>query len=1299
MTCTKCGKELLSGGKFCPHCGAPAPEVHKDPLLNQTLGAYRVLKPLAAGAMGQVYVGEQTNLGRAVCIKTLKPELLGDQNAVARFEREARAVSALKHPNIAQVIDFGRSGPNLYLVMELVEGGSLRSFIERHAPVDLERASSLMVQILSALQEAHHAGIVHRDLKPENVLIAPLRDGSELAKVVDFGIAKLVNEQQGGKNLTGTGLVCGTPGYMAPEQISGEVLDARCDVYAAGAIFFELITGKKPFTGETLSELIRAHLLIEPPAPSAIAKLPLPKELDELVIASLAKDREQRIDSALELKRRIEQLRPGARATTTGRQAALKLVTCPSCQAQNPGTQKFCGQCGGALAGASDGDAALKQVLPPALATHASALAGALGAERRQATIIFGDISGFTAMSERQSPEKVREIMNRCFDGMVEAVARYDGSVDKFIGDAIMVVFGAPNAHEDDPERAVRCALEMQAYLTEVNKTIASPLKMRIGINSGAVVAGGVGGQRRMDYTVMGDTVNLAQRLEAAAAPGKILVSASVKRLTDRAVRYRDLPPINVKGKVEPIAIYEVEGLWQQDKKEHEVFVGRRAELGKIEQLLKQLKVGKPGGMVFLGEPGMGKSALLEEAARLCAAAGIRTSVARARKMFAPGELELLRDTVFGVCGRQPQNDAEADALLDELSNLKVNAQDILRLKHLFGSGTLQRGYDREEMRRLALSALTNALLQVARTQKGLCIVLDDAHLGDASSLQYFDEVTRLAQGTPFGIIAMARGGQAERVLKRVPRIELTPMPASDLLAVVRQQLGGSSVPDELGRIIEERAEGNPFIAGEIVRTLMETGALELRGGAWQLSRSSGPLEVPDSIAQLVSARFDLLNPNTRAFLRCAAIHGRIFPVELVAQALEDAQVDVAAAVAEARNKSLLVDVVQPQGCLQFRQEFVHQLIAKSVNETDRKHLHGRLADALELGLPSGDSHPAEAMARHSLAAGRTRKAATYFSLSAERLASKSALPAAIEAYQKAITLTQAEATRMSGSPADAWKQVLQLASKAAPLQGIIATGDAWALLDDVLKKAPANLDPKARALALHQRGLLELRLGRAPEAAQSIAEAQRLYGPDAGAELTAALEIDLASAKETLGDQAGATHLLLEALKRLAGKKLIDKDLMWKALNQLGRIHLKVGELSKAMEFFQTARAQAQRALAVVGEVRALTNLAAAMGANGHTAEAESTFQQALELARRECDAIDIARINFNLGRLAAAAGRLPEAKARLDEAVKVAHEVGWREGLASATQALEALAARLPKAVPAAGGTDVGTVTLKKV
>ncbi len=1282
MTCPKCGKPLLSGGKFCPYCGALVPQASSDPLINQTLGAYRVIKALAAGAMGQVYIGEQTNLGRQVCIKTLKPELLGDQNAVARFEREAKAVSALKHPNIAQVIDFGRAGPHLYLVMELIEGGSLRSLLEKHAPVDLERASSLMMQILSALQEAHHLGIVHRDLKPENVLIAQLRDGSEIAKVVDFGIAKLVSDQhQEGKNLTGTGLVCGTPGYMAPEQISGEVLDPRCDVYAAGVIFFELLTGKKPFTGDTLTDLIRAHLVMDPPAPSSVSKLPLPKDADELVLAALAKERDGRIESALEMKRRIELLRPRARVTS-GNQPALKVVTCPRCQAQQPVGQKFCGQCGGQLPAYDATDAALKQVLPPQLATHVQQLTSSLGAERRQATIIFGDISGFTAMSERQSPEKVREIMNRCFDGMVEAVARYDGSVDKFIGDAIMVVFGAPNAHEDDPERAVRCAMEMQAYLTEVNKTLASPLKMRIGINSGAVVAGGVGGQRRMDYTVMGDTVNLAQRLEAAAAPGKILVSAAVKRLTDRVVRYRDLPPINVKGKTEPIAIYEVEGLWKSERPAADVFIGRRNELGRIDQLLKQLKGGKPGGVVFLGEPGMGKSALIEETVRLCAAGGIRTTVARAKKMIAPGELELLRDALFGVCGKLPSSDAEADKLLDELVGLGVHHQDIARLKHVFGSNPMPRGYDREETRRLALSAATNALLAVARSKHGLCVLLDDAHLADASSLQYFDEITRLAKGTPFGLVAMARGGHADRVLKRVPRLELSPMPAAELLQIVRQQLGGNAVPERLTQVIEERAEGNPFVAIEIVRTLIDTSALQLRGGAWTMSGSSDAVQLPDSIAQMVAARIDALQPNTKAFLRCAALHGRVFPVELIAQALEDAGVDVAQAVAEARNKAFLVDVVAPPGCLQFRQEFVHQLLLKNVGEADKKHLHGRLADALELGLPSGDSHPAEAMARHSLAAGRTRKAATYFSLSAEHLASRSALPAAIEAYQKAITLTQAEAQKLSGNPADAWKQVVTLATKAAPLQGIIATSDAWGLLDDVLKRAPASLDPKARANALHQRGLLELRLGRAPDAVQSISEAQRLYGPDLPTEQQASLYVDLASAKEAMGDNAGATHLLLDALKAVAGRRLTDKDLMWKALNQLGRIQLKVGDPSKAMEFFQTARAQAQKALAVVGEVRALTNLAAAVGAQGHVSDSEKLFTEALELARKECDAIDIARISFNLGRLAAAGGRIDEARRRLDEAVRVANDVGWREGLASATQALEALGARTPQA-----------------
>jgi tetratricopeptide (TPR) repeat protein len=404
-----------------------------------------------------------------------------------------------------------------------------------------------------------------------------------------------------------------------------------------------------------------------------------------------------------------------------------------------------------------------------------------------------------------------------------------------------------------------------------------------------------------------------------------------------------------------------------------------------------------------------------------------------------------------------------------------------------------------------------------------------------------------------------------------------------------------------------------------------------------------------------------------------------VFPVDLVTHAMEGSPVEAQKALTECVNRGFVQHVEQPSGCVQFKQELVLQAVLKVIGDADLKHIHGRLAESLEQGLSSGDAHPAEALARHFLGAGRARKAATYYSASAERLASKSAFLAAIEAYQKAITLTRDEIARTPGNPEAAWGQVLTLACKLAPIQGVIAPADALVLLEDVLKKCPSSIDAKARAEALRARGLLELKLSRPADAEASLTEAMSLVAATTTLETRAAIEAELAGAREARGDNAGATHLLLEALKRIAGgSRITDRDLLWKVLNQLGRVHLRIGEASKAKEFFENARAQAQKARSTPGEVKALTNLGGALATSGDAAGAQKTFGAALELANGLGDRIDVARIEYNLGRLALAQGRKSEAEQRLNSALLLANMVAWREGVAAATAALESMKAQ---------------------
>jgi serine/threonine protein kinase len=261
-----------------------------DSLIGQQLGQYEILSRIGAGGMATVYRARQKSVDRDVAIKVIRSDLMEEADFAERFQREARTIASLSHLHILKVFDYGQEHGLVYLVMELLEGGSLSRYVRSGGPLSMYKASKMLDQIASALDYAHQRGIIHRDLKPDNVLL----DKAENAFLTDFGIAKLINETT---NLTRTGMVMGTPAYMAPELWSGQSADTRADIYALGVIMFEMLTAKSPFLGDTPFRSMHMHIY-EPP-PSVLSINPsLPSGLDTVLGIALAKDREARYSSA-----------------------------------------------------------------------------------------------------------------------------------------------------------------------------------------------------------------------------------------------------------------------------------------------------------------------------------------------------------------------------------------------------------------------------------------------------------------------------------------------------------------------------------------------------------------------------------------------------------------------------------------------------------------------------------------------------------------------------------------------------------------------------------------------------------------------------------------------------------------------------------------------------------------------------------------------------------------------------------------------------------------------------------------
>ena len=320
-TCPRCARILPAGPAKanCDYCGTPLDATPtrnpalgfgftarpaRDPLVNKVIaGRFKIEELIGQGGMGKVYRARHLALDRIVCLKMLKTALLEDPTLVGRFEREAKAASRLNHPNGIQVLDFGRNDADgsLYIVMEYVQGKDLRIVLRDEWPLPEERLCNIMAQALDALTEAHAHNVIHRDLKPENIMVEERRDHSDFVKVLDFGIAKILDSDAPG--LTRNDVVCGTPQYMAPEQATGSTLDARCDLYAIGVILYQMTTGHLPFDGQNSMEVLTRHVNEVPVPPrKRQPDAPISEAMEALILRALEKDPAYRPQSAQEFR-------------------------------------------------------------------------------------------------------------------------------------------------------------------------------------------------------------------------------------------------------------------------------------------------------------------------------------------------------------------------------------------------------------------------------------------------------------------------------------------------------------------------------------------------------------------------------------------------------------------------------------------------------------------------------------------------------------------------------------------------------------------------------------------------------------------------------------------------------------------------------------------------------------------------------------------------------------------------------------------------------------------------------------
>ncbi len=546
--------------------------------------------------------------------------------------------------------------------------------------------------------------------------------------------------------------------------------------------------------------------------------------------------------------------------------------------------------------------------------------APAFEGERKLVTVMFADISGFTALAETMDPEAVRELTNACFDHLVPIVEKYEGTVDKFIGDEIMALFGAPVAHENDPERALRAALEMMESLAAFNSARGTDLGLHVGINTGLVIAGGIGSEGRQQYSVMGDTVNLAARLEDVSERGEIFVGSDTYRLVAPLFEFESLEPIRVKGKAEPVAIHRllttraVRGKMRGIEGLRSAMVGRGAELEQLGAAIGALQEGQGSAISIIAEAGLGKSRLVAEA-RQASSAEVAWVEGRALSYTQGMSYWIARDVLRALLG------VEADTGLEEISAaLRGSIESLLPergsedvwpyLAHL-----LDLPLDEAVAGRIAQfgpQALQERILRAfsgyvrARSQQPLVLVWEDLHWADGSSLNLAESLLGLSNEVPLLFLFVFRPekeavwdlhqrvGKAHAETYQV--IQLQPLTRDHSASLVQGLLKIENLPDQTRTLILDKAEGNPLFLEELLRSLIDAGMVLVqaeRAVATDTIHDLKAIDVPDTVQGVIAARIDRLPANDKYTLQTAAVIGRTFQKLVLKYLLDQEQASI----------------------------------------------------------------------------------------------------------------------------------------------------------------------------------------------------------------------------------------------------------------------------------------------------------------------------------------------------------------------------------------------------------------------
>jgi len=690
-----------------------------------------------------------------------------------------------------------------------------------------------------------------------------------------------------------------------------------------------------------------------------------------------------------------------------GKCAAKLEIICPQCNFSNPPEFEFCGKCAHALIEVKPAPtidySQPQSYTPKFLADKILTTRSSIEGERKLVTVLFADMANYTSISEKLDPEEVHQIMDGFFNVLMDEIHRYEGSIDKFTGDGVMALFGAPVAHEDHAQRACYAALAIQKaigeYGVKIEKECGVEFKMRVGLNSGPVIVGAVGNDLRMDYTAIGDTTNMASRMESMAKPGTIMVSADTHKIARDFFKFQTLGKVEVKGKEEPVEAYQlIEAGEVETRIEAAVargltkFVGRQREIAALKEAFEKAQSGSGQVVGIVGEAGVGKSRILLELMGMLPK-GEYTYLESwclhygGSMAFLP-LLNMLR-SYFDIKGGDREFVVKKK-MEEKIDQLDEKLKDILPPLHdLLSLNVEDEEYinlEPQQKRERTFEAIRDLLIRDSQNNP-LILAIDDLQWIDKTSEEFLTYLIGWLANARILLMLLYRPEYAHLWASKsyYSQISVDQLSTSTSAELVQSILEEGEVVSELKELITTRGGGNPLFMEEFTHTLLENGSIQKKDHKYVLSTKASDIKVPDTIQGIISARMDRLEENLKRTMQVASVIGRDFAYRIL-QTITGMREELKSYLLNLQGLEFIYEKsLFPELEYIFKHALTQEVAYNSLLLKRRKEIHEKIGKAIEEVYPDRLEEFYEMLAHHYSRSENSEKAYRYLKLSGDK--------------------------------------------------------------------------------------------------------------------------------------------------------------------------------------------------------------------------------------------------------------------------------------------------------------------------